>query len=367
MPSAFWRVTCLLVNALDRTARLAPEQMPELIPTLRRLVDGEIVQLRGRSELDVSEATYERILCDKTASLFAGPRATGAARRRQRRRPRVACASFGERLGIAFQLVDDVLDYSGETIGQDPARRSARGQADAAARAGRRASRPELMRASPPHLRGRRRAGAVGQPRRRRDRRLRRGAPARPRVHAPWPRVAALGAAGPRPRPFGATSPRAGCRAAWLSSVERAFRLFGGCSGSTKVAPISRSSASTNLVLDLLERAREPLDVALIDEDARGHRRVRATDTVDQEQGARIDAVDHDLDAGNVGHVELASARSFAASRPARAARVLAVSSKVSRESDQAEARSRDPARVSAGRRRVAPAASPRSSRTRPR
>jgi octaprenyl-diphosphate synthase len=108
----------LLVNALDRTARHAPEVMPDLIATLRRLVEGEIVQLRGRSELDVTEATYERILRDKTASLFSfatrvGARIAGASPADQER-----LSGFGERLGIAFQLVDDVLDYSGEQTGK---------------------------------------------------------------------------------------------------------------------------------------------------------------------------------------------------------------------------------------------------------
>ncbi len=108
----------LLVNALDRAARHAPEVMPDLIATLRRLVEGEIVQLRGRSELDVTEATYERILRDKTASLFAwatrtGARVAGASPSDQER-----LSGFGERLGIAFQLVDDVLDYSGEQTGK---------------------------------------------------------------------------------------------------------------------------------------------------------------------------------------------------------------------------------------------------------
>jgi len=108
----------LLVNALDRTARHAPEVMPDLIATLRRLVEGEIVQLRGRSELDVSEATYERILKDKTASLFSwatrtGARVAGASLADQER-----LAGFGERLGIAFQLVDDLLDYSGDQTGK---------------------------------------------------------------------------------------------------------------------------------------------------------------------------------------------------------------------------------------------------------
>jgi octaprenyl-diphosphate synthase len=108
----------LLVHALDRTSRSAPELMPDLIATLRRLVEGEIVQLRGRLELDVSEQTYERILHDKTASLFsfatrAGARLAGAGAEAEQ-----ALSQFGEELGVAFQLVDDVIDYRGEATGK---------------------------------------------------------------------------------------------------------------------------------------------------------------------------------------------------------------------------------------------------------
>jgi octaprenyl-diphosphate synthase len=108
----------LLVNALGRAQQHAPEVMPDLIATLRRLVDGEIVQLRGRSELDVSEATYERILRDKTASLFAWSTRTGARLAGASLEDQERLAGFGERLGIAFQLVDDVLDYSGADTGK---------------------------------------------------------------------------------------------------------------------------------------------------------------------------------------------------------------------------------------------------------
>ncbi|HEY2407961.1 MAG TPA: polyprenyl synthetase family protein [Polyangiaceae bacterium] len=108
----------LLVHALSRTQVHAPDLMPDLIQTLRRLVDGEIVQLRGRRELDVSEATYERILRDKTASLFAfatraGARLAGASAADEER-----LGLFGERIGIAFQLIDDLLDYTGQDTGK---------------------------------------------------------------------------------------------------------------------------------------------------------------------------------------------------------------------------------------------------------
>lgn len=108
----------LLVHSLQRTHEHAPELMAGLLSTLQHLVSGEIVQLRGRSQLDLSQTTYERILNDKTASLFryatsSGARLAGAATDEQR-----ALGEFGERVGMAFQLVDDVLDYVGEDTGK---------------------------------------------------------------------------------------------------------------------------------------------------------------------------------------------------------------------------------------------------------
>lgn len=108
----------LLVTALERTATVAPNLLPDLISTLRRLVEGEIIQLRGRTELDVSEETYFRILQDKTASLFgfaarAGGQLAGATPAEQH-----ALTRFGESLGVAFQLVDDVIDYTGDDSGK---------------------------------------------------------------------------------------------------------------------------------------------------------------------------------------------------------------------------------------------------------
>jgi octaprenyl-diphosphate synthase len=104
----------LLTHALERTAAAAPAVLPDLLRTLRRLVDGEVVQLRGRVELDLDERTHAAIVRDKTASLFAwaaraGARAAGAPEDAVQ-----ALGAFGEHVGLAFQLVDDALDYAGD-------------------------------------------------------------------------------------------------------------------------------------------------------------------------------------------------------------------------------------------------------------
>jgi len=108
----------LLIDALKRTERCAPALLSQFIETLSRLVNGEIVQLRGRTELDVSESTYERILLDKTASLFSFAASAGAQMAGASKAEQDKLGSFGESLGVAFQLVDDVIDYEGNQSGK---------------------------------------------------------------------------------------------------------------------------------------------------------------------------------------------------------------------------------------------------------
>jgi octaprenyl-diphosphate synthase len=108
----------LLIDALKRTERSAPALLSQLIETLSRLVNGEIVQLRGRTELDVSEVTYDRILRDKTASLFSFAASAGAQMAGANEAEQEKLAHFGESLGMAFQLVDDVIDYEGNQSGK---------------------------------------------------------------------------------------------------------------------------------------------------------------------------------------------------------------------------------------------------------
>lgn len=108
----------LLVHSLSRIQRGAPQLLSELLETLQRLVGGEVLQLKNRAELDLSLESYDYILREKTASLFqfataGGARLAGASSTAQR-----ALGEFGERLGMAFQLVDDVLDYVGENTGK---------------------------------------------------------------------------------------------------------------------------------------------------------------------------------------------------------------------------------------------------------
>jgi octaprenyl-diphosphate synthase len=105
----------LLTQALQRTSAAAPQSVfPDLLVTLRRLVNGEIVQLSGRHRLDASEDLYFQVVRDKTASLFAWAARAGAACAGAPKEAVAALGEFGSHAGLAFQLVDDVLDYTGD-------------------------------------------------------------------------------------------------------------------------------------------------------------------------------------------------------------------------------------------------------------
>ena len=68
----------LLVHALSQTLVDMSSVLPDLLSTLRQMVDGEVLQLRGRMQLHLSEEIYYQIVRGKTASLFAWAARCGA-------------------------------------------------------------------------------------------------------------------------------------------------------------------------------------------------------------------------------------------------------------------------------------------------
>ena len=79
------------------------------------IAEGEVMQLAGIGEVDMSEGRYMEVIRCKTAMLFQAASHTAAVL--ANRPPPVVSAlrDFGLNVGLAFQLVDDALDYSGET------------------------------------------------------------------------------------------------------------------------------------------------------------------------------------------------------------------------------------------------------------
>jgi octaprenyl-diphosphate synthase len=89
------------------------------------IAEGEVLQLQTQNDLSTTEDQYLEVIQGKTAALFAAACEVGAVIAGRPAREQEALAVFGMNLGIAFQLVDDALDYAanqavlGKTVGDD--------------------------------------------------------------------------------------------------------------------------------------------------------------------------------------------------------------------------------------------------------
>jgi len=81
--------------------------------TVKRMSEGELLQISKTRKLDIDEETYFRIISDKTASLLSTCCEIGARSGTDDENAIKAMSDFGEYLGIAFQIRDDILDYVG--------------------------------------------------------------------------------------------------------------------------------------------------------------------------------------------------------------------------------------------------------------
>lgn len=84
------------------------------------LAEGEVLQLATANDTETDEATYLQVIESKTAILFAAACRVGALAAGKEGEQEQALGRYGANLGVAFQLVDDVLDYSAkmETMGK---------------------------------------------------------------------------------------------------------------------------------------------------------------------------------------------------------------------------------------------------------
>lgn len=78
------------------------------------IAEGEVMQLAAAKNLATTEDAYLSIINAKTAALFSAAAEVGAALAERPSEEQAALKSYGKALGIAFQLVDDALDYSGD-------------------------------------------------------------------------------------------------------------------------------------------------------------------------------------------------------------------------------------------------------------
>jgi octaprenyl-diphosphate synthase len=93
--------------------------------TTNTIAEGEVLQLLNCRDADTTEQRYMDVISRKTARLFEAAARIGAVLGRQPAKMEQALADYGLHLGIAFQLIDDVLDYSaspedtGKNLGDD--------------------------------------------------------------------------------------------------------------------------------------------------------------------------------------------------------------------------------------------------------
>ncbi|MCH6574304.1 MAG: polyprenyl synthetase family protein [Bacteroidetes bacterium] len=81
--------------------------------TVKRMSEGELLQIQKTRKLDIDEETYFRVISDKTASLLETCCEIGALSATDNPEYHQAMKQFGQSIGMAFQIRDDILDYEG--------------------------------------------------------------------------------------------------------------------------------------------------------------------------------------------------------------------------------------------------------------
>ena len=80
------------------------------------IAEGEVQQLMNMHDASLDAEGYLRVIRSKTAKLFEASARLGAVLARSPEPIEQACAAYGQALGTAFQVIDDVLDYDGDSV-----------------------------------------------------------------------------------------------------------------------------------------------------------------------------------------------------------------------------------------------------------
>ncbi|MCX7255668.1 MAG: polyprenyl synthetase family protein [Polaromonas sp.] len=80
------------------------------------IAEGEVLQLMNMHDADLSEDGYLRVIRSKTAKLFEASARLAALLAGSSPAIEQSCADYGQALGTAFQVIDDVLDYDGDVL-----------------------------------------------------------------------------------------------------------------------------------------------------------------------------------------------------------------------------------------------------------
>jgi len=104
----------LLGQAFKMMVEVASLKALEILSSAAAVIaEGEVMQLGAAKNTATTEDDYLAVIRAKTAELFAAACEVGPALAARPKDEQSACRSFGMNLGIAFQLVDDALDYGG--------------------------------------------------------------------------------------------------------------------------------------------------------------------------------------------------------------------------------------------------------------
>ncbi len=95
--------------------------MDILADATNTIAEGEVLQLMHMGDAQLTEADYLRVIRSKTAKLFEASTRLAAVLAGSTPAVEEQCATYGQALGTAFQIIDDVLDYEGavETLGKN--------------------------------------------------------------------------------------------------------------------------------------------------------------------------------------------------------------------------------------------------------
>jgi octaprenyl-diphosphate synthase len=89
-----------------------------LSDAVRQMSEGELLQMEKSRSLNLDEGVYFEIIKSKTASLLASACAAGAWSTSQDSATSERMKAFGEKVGIAFQIKDDLFDYASQDVGK---------------------------------------------------------------------------------------------------------------------------------------------------------------------------------------------------------------------------------------------------------
>lgn len=112
----------LYARSFEMMVTLGSMPVMQIISQATRVIaEGEVLQLSKVRDTSTTEATYMEVIRGKTAMLFEASTHSAATLAEAPPQQRQALQRFGDHLGIAFQLVDDLLDYQGdaETLGKN--------------------------------------------------------------------------------------------------------------------------------------------------------------------------------------------------------------------------------------------------------